>query len=154
EAAARMQCQNNLKQIGIALHHYHDVHEVFPPGQHVAEGLYYANWCIFILPFLEQQNLADKYDHTAPNTHANNAFVRKSYVKVYPCPTDVNANKILQPETWSPGGPNKYRTGSYRGMGGVCKDGFYMWSDPGEVSWNLINNPAGKGVLHGDANGN
>jgi len=67
EAARRMSCQNNLKQMGLALHNYHDTHRVFPPGvvnprdpnPNGANGsgvpAMGANWAAFILPYLEQQ---------------------------------------------------------------------------------------------------
>ena len=76
EAARRTQCKNNLKQLGIALHNYHDVHRVFPPsrlnvGFH--GGPVYATprparyknatgWTL-LLPFIEQGNLYQQYDH-------------------------------------------------------------------------------------------
>ena len=56
-AAARMSCSNNLKQIGLALHNYHDVNGTFPSGHRVAAGndntLYLSNWAILLLPFVE-----------------------------------------------------------------------------------------------------
>lgn len=60
EAARRTQCKNNLKQIGLALHNYHDIYNTFPIGAQVAE----ANeemwgWSASILPQLEQKNMAD-----------------------------------------------------------------------------------------------
>jgi prepilin-type N-terminal cleavage/methylation domain-containing protein len=62
EAAARLQCQNNLKQIGLALHNYHDTNNVFPPGQFnpIAKDLHPYNracWEFAILPFIEQTAL-------------------------------------------------------------------------------------------------
>src|SRR5215216_326343 len=56
EAAARMKCQNNLKQMGIALHAYHDANGTFPPGVSPggATGL---GWNSFILPYIEQDNI-------------------------------------------------------------------------------------------------
>jgi prepilin-type N-terminal cleavage/methylation domain-containing protein/prepilin-type processing-associated H-X9-DG protein len=69
EAAARLQCQNNLKQIGLALHAYHDVRKKLPPGSSVPYALqnddsnlqmempFGPNWAVFILPYIEQGNL-------------------------------------------------------------------------------------------------
>src|SRR5262245_40066466 len=62
EAAARMACQNNLKQIGLGLHNYHDANGAFPPGHErrggsIAAPVYYANWCIRLLPYVEQAAL-------------------------------------------------------------------------------------------------
>src|SRR5213593_457426 len=61
EAAARIRCFNNLKQIGLDLHNYHGVFGLFPPG-HIelngSQGLqYYSSWGIYLLPYIEQDNL-------------------------------------------------------------------------------------------------
>src|SRR5262249_42925199 len=62
EAAAFLQCKNNLKQLGLACHSYHDANGAFPSG-HVelldAGGApqYYVGWGISLLPYLEQDNL-------------------------------------------------------------------------------------------------
>src|SRR5207248_3105551 len=64
ESAARAQCQNNLKQIGLALHAHHDTRRTFPPGgmQTGRNGApCYTNWAIEILPYLEQANLYRQY---------------------------------------------------------------------------------------------
>ncbi len=72
EAARRSQCKNNLKQIGLALHNYHDVHNTFPPGHvsalgnpsaasHLAGTVGYA-WSTFILPFMDQAPLYNTLD--------------------------------------------------------------------------------------------
>ena len=68
EAAARAQCQNNLKQIGLALHNYHDTNRQFPPGG-ITNGDCCSteggpNWAILILPYIEQANLFKLYDQT------------------------------------------------------------------------------------------
>src|SRR6516164_1360255 len=65
EAANRLKCQNNLKQVGLALHNYHDTQGAFPPGYFAA--ISYADgatdtipgwgWAALILPFLEHDNL-------------------------------------------------------------------------------------------------
>lgn len=76
EAARRTTCKNNLKQLGLALHNYHDVHNTFPAGQLLAAtrnangSLFYGNegrdgmwtWSAFLLPFVEQQALFDQLD--------------------------------------------------------------------------------------------
>src|SRR5512135_122792 len=66
EAARRMQCSNNLKQIGLALHNYHDANKKFPFGSRggsswaqtgIKDG---TNWRVSILPYLEQTALYSK----------------------------------------------------------------------------------------------
>ena len=62
EAAARMKCQNNLKQLALACHAYHDANRTFPPGS-TADGSgenFTGNWIVFTLPFTEQNNLYEK----------------------------------------------------------------------------------------------
>jgi type II secretory pathway pseudopilin PulG len=61
-AAARLSCVNNLKQIGLALHHYHDTNGVLPPGatpRQAGEPFPYMGWLTRLLPFVEQQPLWD-----------------------------------------------------------------------------------------------
>jgi len=60
EAARRTQCKNNLKQIGLALHNYHDMALSFPPGTIFGDDSY--GWGTFILPFLDQTNIYDRLD--------------------------------------------------------------------------------------------
>src|SRR5688500_16981590 len=69
ESARRTQCLNNLKQLGIALHNYHDTFQIlpagmtFPPGDDGATSERYGpNWIIRTLPFFEQQNLYERFD--------------------------------------------------------------------------------------------
>src|SRR5688572_27253249 len=63
EAARRMQCKNNLKNIGLAFHNYHDTAQFFPMSYMVDVGNFNAHgWGTMILPYLEQGNLYAKYD--------------------------------------------------------------------------------------------
>jgi len=57
EAAARMKCQNNLKQFGLGLHTYHDVNDGFPRGNVGSWGNDHGSWMFLVLPFMEQDNL-------------------------------------------------------------------------------------------------
>src|SRR4051812_1633749 len=62
EAAARMKCQNNLKQFGLACHNYHDANGAFPPGGRANSQTGDWNddkgsWLVYCLPYIEQDNL-------------------------------------------------------------------------------------------------
>src|SRR5213082_3114344 len=66
EAAARAKCQNNLKQIGLAVHSYHDARRFFPGNRRPsALKSVRERWFTKILPFLEQENLYRYYDPTS-----------------------------------------------------------------------------------------
>jgi prepilin-type N-terminal cleavage/methylation domain-containing protein/prepilin-type processing-associated H-X9-DG protein len=166
DAAARVQCQNNLKQLGLAMHNYHDTNKVLPVGRQTRPRNnppkldvddYYANWAILILPFIEQGNLFKMYDNTVRNTHPRNDFVRQQFVPVYTCPSDPNANRLLNPATFNDGFDSTgvpYAMGSYRGMGGVNCDGFDQWAGyNSEIRTNMRICPGKRGVFHGDNNG-
>src|SRR5262249_42082465 len=97
-AADRASCQNNLKQIGLAVHNYHDNYKRFPAGnvyRKNAQGQfdYYETWAISILPFLEQGNLYSYYEPNVPNAvldsdpkSANMKVLRRTLVPVFNCP--------------------------------------------------------------------
>src|SRR5438105_2144271 len=87
EAASRISCANNLKQIGLALHHYQDVHNALPPSR-LNEG--YATWLVLILPFMEQDNLFHQWDLTR-TYYAQSDLARLSRVPNYFCPSRRSA---------------------------------------------------------------
>ena len=96
-AAARAQCQNNLKQMGLAAHNYVSTFKKFPPSSGPAPtvGTSRASLQAFLLPYLEQSNKYKKFDFTQDiNTHANNKEARESDVPVYLCPSDISASKF------------------------------------------------------------
>jgi prepilin-type N-terminal cleavage/methylation domain-containing protein/prepilin-type processing-associated H-X9-DG protein len=87
EAARRMQCANNLKQIGLALHNYHDTHRIFPYATG-GEGTYWS-WSALILPFIESGNIYQQIDFRYPYNVVNaaNNEAMKQFVPVYLCPS-------------------------------------------------------------------
>ncbi|MCG6154568.1 DUF1559 domain-containing protein [Rubinisphaera margarita] len=106
EAARRSSCKNNLKQIGLALHNYHDTHRVFPPGYVLGQGpgtppantlsgnqVKWA-WGAYILPFIEQGSLYDALEISDGSTDADdfagaNQLLRTSMIDTYRCPSDA-----------------------------------------------------------------
>ena len=97
EAAARMKCQNNLKQIGLAMHNYESAYQRFPAG-YMAGGAYSDGatdtapgwgWSALLLPHLEQDNLYRAIDLTLPVQHVRNAPAVRQVVKGYLCPSDL-----------------------------------------------------------------
>ncbi len=118
EAAARMSCQNNLKQIGIAVHSYHDIYQHYPSSAGAGYG-YTPNapncwgWMAKILPYVEQQNL---YNNAGI---ANGAFISSANptwtgtaVKTFLCPSDLAINGLPRTDeanigsSFNYGGPN------------------------------------------------
>ena len=102
EGAARTQCQNNLKQIGLALHSYEGVNKVFPPG-YVSDPTNPAmgpidpgfndagpgwGWLTFLLPYVEQGSLYDCLNLNLPCYHPANAAAVKTMLSVFLCPSD------------------------------------------------------------------
>jgi prepilin-type N-terminal cleavage/methylation domain-containing protein/prepilin-type processing-associated H-X9-DG protein len=90
EAAARMSCQNKMKQIGLAIHNYHDANGSLPPSMSDVTGL---GWQVTVLPYLEMDSLYRQMDHTTPGrnhtiTNRNNPF-GLTRVNAYLCPSAV-----------------------------------------------------------------
>jgi type II secretory pathway pseudopilin PulG len=138
EAARRVQCAKNLKQIGLALHQYHETLGSFPPGNYNSSGgscpgsaeptasysSLFGNWMIAILPYIEQNALCDRYDLRYHNESSENRAVRETSVAAYVCPSDIDGQTPAVPAT----GPAqtagaKYAPGSYRAVTGRSDDG-------------------------------
>lgn len=132
EAARKAQCQNNLKQVGLALHNYHEQHRQFPMGssRDVPGAWGYA---LYLLPFMDQANAFNTADFAAPDCCI---LLRSMQTAVPPkvdpesrpyavltCPSDPSGNKLL-----THGSPNAYPCGnlypgSYLGISGDTEYG-------------------------------
>ena len=116
-AARRMQCSNNLKQLGLALHNYHTAHQQFPPGQFIQIDSKVAgnptpddwvrwSWFAMILPYVEQMAMADIYaEHLSqPRTGSfsyTNLPEKTTIAPTFMCPSDPANPKIHNGSTLS-----------------------------------------------------
>ena len=159
EAARRMQCGNNLKQMGLAFHNYADANKRFPPGN-ITDGpccgtLSHTVWSVAILPYVEQSALDARYNQQLPLEDVANTFVRTQKMPSYNCPSDPIAGQLLVPASGPANDLSPQRqamTSSYRGMGGVA------WGAAGEYiyrrQWDSSDIldaralPTLKGILH------
>ena len=91
EAARRMSCSNNLKQIGLAVHLYMDANRALPPVGCYAQGIVGDSWSAQarILPYLEQANLQNLADLRFSYVHPVNLAVTKTRVPTYLCPSEI-----------------------------------------------------------------
>ena len=81
------ECKNNLKQIGIALHNYHDVYDSFPPAYVADEnGKPIYSWRVLLLPFVDRDPLYQTYDLSQPWDSPENLALLKEMPPVYTCP--------------------------------------------------------------------
>ena len=88
EAARRMQCSNNMKQIALAIHNYESVYKSLPPAYTVdSEGNKLHSWRTLILPFLEQNAVYSRIDFSKSWDHSDNAFALELQVPTYMCPS-------------------------------------------------------------------
>jgi prepilin-type N-terminal cleavage/methylation domain-containing protein len=126
EAAARMQCTNHLKQIGLAFHNHHDTYQYFPHAGSDGPNINCCNastrvgwtWMYQITPFIEQDNV---YNNT------NNTTVAQTAIKIFYCPSR------RQPVLYSNGGRCDYAGNGGRDMAGEGREGVLVrqWFNPG-----------------------
>jgi prepilin-type N-terminal cleavage/methylation domain-containing protein len=111
EAAARMSCQNNMKQLGLGLHNYSSTTGYFPPGALRAPNTgnvtaFYqkfgvtrngvrVNWAVFLLPYMEQDNLYKMYTINEDWAATANDAVRATPLKMMTCPSNPGGPKVF-----------------------------------------------------------
>jgi prepilin-type N-terminal cleavage/methylation domain-containing protein/prepilin-type processing-associated H-X9-DG protein len=141
EAASRMKCTNNLKQIALAEHGYHDTYGKFtgcwdyepPKPPERPTGVAHA-WSTYLLPFLEQNNLYARYDFNRTLYDDPNATVIKTPLPIFHCPSVPDPGRLYSvtvPANVLPGLPGGVLTASaseYSAVTGVRK-------------WNILVNP-------------
>ncbi|QDT25729.1 Type II secretion system protein G precursor [Gimesia panareensis] len=128
EAARRSQCKNNLKQIGLALHNYHDTHGLFPSGwigvqPGVGANAQYGSgwgWGTMILPYLDQNPLYNQINFSLSiNDPAQTPSIIDTSLTVFRCPSDPATETFELHQEGSPGTVlAKLATGNYVGVFG------------------------------------
>ena len=136
EAARRTQCRNNLKQIGLAFHNYHDVHQCFPMGSMgVEDGLFplvdeirQFSWGVYLLPMLEQASLYSSLDFSKPavwlvfpEAANSNERLLATQISGFLCPTDVRPTT----DRFNPQPVNQYHLGGWDNLAAASYVGNY-----------------------------
>lgn len=152
EAARRTQCKNNLKQIGLALHNYHDTYNAFPFG-HLYVGHFDGNttnaaggtgffWSYSILPYIEQANLYAQFNPSFPIANTNfpasvtNAAAATTPLANMLCPSDVRPSTLNAGAAADIGAIRPHATTSYKG---ACASFSTIGATNGERSNGMFN---------------
>jgi prepilin-type N-terminal cleavage/methylation domain-containing protein/prepilin-type processing-associated H-X9-DG protein len=107
EAAARSSCQNNMKQIGLASHAFHDARGCLPPSRSASGGFpflgvpanAYQGWAIWLLPYIEQGNVASIYNMQLHFADPANTTAIRSKIKTLQCPSTPDAGRVARTQT-------------------------------------------------------
>jgi len=103
EAARRTQCKNNLKQLGLAFHNYHDTFQTFPKpailGLTVGSGLEIrqaASWGTLLLPYLDQGPVYNLYNTNSSPFDPSNVIATETVLNAFLCPSTPRSNNVLE----------------------------------------------------------
>lgn len=148
EAGRRAQCANNLKQIGVAIHQYHEANGALPAGSSYGTRTGCPTWSAAILPYIEQNAVYNALNLTKPIYDVANQKAVTSVIAVYICPTDPEARKPVLPNRGDSPSPAPGLSGGLTNpavsmglwypacMGPTQPDGCPFCSDPNPSSTN------------------
>jgi prepilin-type processing-associated H-X9-DG protein len=120
EAANRMSCTNNLKQIGMALHGFHDARGTIPANLRPAvNSTVRVRWATYILPYIEQDNLWKNYNLTVNWSDPLNLPVVSTRIKTFECPSSPSGQKQDGAPDTTPAWSNIVANTDYAGIYGV-----------------------------------
>jgi len=164
EAARRVDCQNNMKQISIALLNYQDTHKTFPPAITTdSQGAPMHSWRVYLLPFLQQEHLYAHYRFDEPWNGPNNSRLMSQCPEVFRCSSDHGgANscsyRVVMGESTPWGVDRSSRPADITdGMSNTIafvevKDSTSNWLEPQELDFDSLpkqlNAPGGIGSNH------
>ena len=172
EAARRMRCTNNLKQLSLALHNYEDVYKTLPPAGINSNQM---SWLVMLLPYIEQRNLFDQFDFRQGAWNANSriAIVRRVKIPVINCPSlstprdnfslfdpanEADVSALHYYAVLGPIGPNAFsgnapylQNGIDAGFGFCAAQGAFGQAQANGATVIPINNPL-RGVTDGTSN--
>ncbi len=130
EAARAMQCTNNLKQIGLATHSFHDAHNAIPPAYMIGMG--HATWAGFLLPFMEQGTVAEMVP-IEQQVYSMRDIIKEMSLPGLLCPSRRAAPQISTKENPRAGFSPVYGPVSdYAMNGGSVHDATHLWPLPDE----------------------
>jgi prepilin-type N-terminal cleavage/methylation domain-containing protein len=128
EAANRTQCANNLKQIALAMHNYHDSYKTFPQNHRPVNaqvGSVRERWLTHVLPFIDQGGSWNRYDETTNWDSVTNLVVTSVSLPTLQCPDTPNPTRLdnnpgnSTPFGWGPNNPPVAAVTDYAGVYGV-----------------------------------
>jgi prepilin-type N-terminal cleavage/methylation domain-containing protein len=155
EAARRMSCSNNLKQLSLALHNYEDTHKTLPPAGIDSNQM---SWAVLLLPYFEQKALYDQFNFNRGSWNAFNriTLVQGVRIKAIICPNlttkaDSYSNFASTPDEFTvsalhyqailgPNGPVGSNTGSNYLVQGIANAGFGVCANQGAFGQGVIVN--------------
>lgn len=147
EAARRMSCSNNLKQIGLALHNYAGVHRHFPRETYFTQrsdgSFFYGSWIPQILPYFEQQALSDFYDHRSSFFEPANRQAIETKLTLFECPSTPGGTKMTTTlraryaSGWQIHTDRGAFTSDYAGQRGIHASTFPIYTQGGTPPRNL-----------------
>lgn len=133
EAARRLECTNHLRQIGLALHQYHDVHACLPAAwQNDPKGLSSYGWAVSLLPFVDQQATYDAIDKRLCLSEQQAKGIHAISLQLFVCPSDVAPASF---ELFESGSNTPYLTlpiGNYVGVYGTSEPDEIHPTPPGD----------------------